>query len=147
MTPKFDGFPRQCICMVTLLRQVLDTDISMAVEAHRCPRASSKMNLYFFKPVDSASCSTTAHVMFHDLHGACECSATYKPTWMVLPSKLQLPEGPSPVCTPGLTCPKSGRHRRLSWNSVGKPGSKQLHHTISHLNRSIVGEHGPGSRS
>ena len=62
--------------MVMLLSQVLGIDISMAADAHRCPWASSKMNLYFFNPVDSASCSTTAHVMFHIMHGACDCSAT-----------------------------------------------------------------------
>ncbi|KAA6421688.1 MAG: hypothetical protein FRX49_08299 [Trebouxia sp. A1-2] len=55
---------------------VLVEAVSMAVEAHLCPWASSKMNLYFFNPVDSASCSTMAQVMFHVLHGARNCSAT-----------------------------------------------------------------------
>ncbi len=71
VTTKFDERHRQCIRVVMLLRQVVDKDISMAVDAHRCPWASSKMNLYFFNPVDSANCSTMAHVMIHDLHGAC----------------------------------------------------------------------------
>ncbi len=75
VTTKFDERHRQCIRVVMLLRQVVDKDISMAVDAHRCPWASSKMNLYFFNPVDSANCSTMAHVMIHDLHGACNWSA------------------------------------------------------------------------
>ena len=76
VTTKLDERHRQSICTVMTLRQVVDKDISMAVDAHRCPWQSSKMNLYFFNPVDSASCSTMAHGEFHDLHSACKCSET-----------------------------------------------------------------------